>query len=299
MPLNIRQSLPRWRWRLLGAFLLLLTACSGTTFVYNRLDIILPWYLDRYVDLDRSQSQVFDAQLEGLLEWHRREELPRYVEFLNTIDEDLKADLTVAQLQAYADRAEEAWWRIRDPALEELLALGEELSDEQIEDFIAVMAKKQKKYEGKYLDRDDDEMREDAADSLEETLEDYLGRLNDEQLERLRVAAGELRRSDHVWLSERSAWTGQLARELERQPGWQERVRVIVRDWEENLDPDVEALYDHNTAVVQSAVVDVVNSRTEKQNNRLQKKIADFREDFELLASEVTEQEKDLPKATL
>ncbi|MFK8042540.1 DUF6279 family lipoprotein, partial [Congregibacter sp.] len=99
VPLNIRQSLPRWRWQLLGALLLLLTACSGTTFVYNRLDIILPWYLDRYVDLDRSQSQVFDAQLEGLLEWHRREELPRYVEFLNTIDEDLKADLTVAQLQ--------------------------------------------------------------------------------------------------------------------------------------------------------------------------------------------------------
>jgi hypothetical protein len=34
-----------------------LSACSSTTFFYNRLDIILPWYLERYVDLDREQSR--------------------------------------------------------------------------------------------------------------------------------------------------------------------------------------------------------------------------------------------------
>ena len=41
----------------LFATLLCLGACSGTTFVYNQLDNILPWYIDDYVNLDGSQEQ--------------------------------------------------------------------------------------------------------------------------------------------------------------------------------------------------------------------------------------------------
>jgi hypothetical protein len=36
--------------------LFLLSGCSSTTFFYNRLDFILPWYLDKYVDLNRASS---------------------------------------------------------------------------------------------------------------------------------------------------------------------------------------------------------------------------------------------------
>lgn len=282
----------RWPWRryLLCSFVLFLSACSSTTFFYNRLDFILPWYLDRYVDLDRAQSRQLDLELEVMLDWHRREELPRYLEFLNVLsrdlDRDLAAPLSIAQLQSYADRAEQAWFRVRDPGLELLLRLGEDLSEEQIKDFIAVMGKKQTKYEDKYLDRDDTQMREDAFESLEETLEDYLGRLDKTQRERLRSAAEDLLRSDAVWLQERSAWTAQLARALERKPGWQQRVIAIVHDWEAGLDPEVEALYDHNTSVVQAAVVDVLNSRSEKQDIRLHKKIDGFRDDLGLLISQ-------------
>ncbi|WP_439101735.1 DUF6279 family lipoprotein [Congregibacter sp.] len=276
---------------LLGACLLLVTACSSTTFVYNRLDIALSWYLGRYVDLTRSQSREFDGQLEAFLDWHRREELPRYVEFLDTVDRDLDSTVTVATLESYSDRAEEAWFRLRDPALEQLLALGASLSDEQIGEFMEAMEKKQEKYERKYLDRDDEEMREDAFENLEETLEDYLGRLNDAQSDRLRFAADELLRSDEVWLGEREAWMAALARELEREPGWQQRVTTIVRTWEDSLDPDVQALYDHNRSIVQLAIVDVVNSRSDKQDERLRKKIADFIEDFELLVSQAKSQD--------
>lgn len=279
-----------WRRYLLWSFVLFLSACSSTTFFYNRLDFILPWYLDRYVDLDRAQSRQLDLELEVMLDWHRSEELPRYLEFLNVLsrdlDRDLAAPLSVAQLQSYADRAEQAWFRVRDPGLELLLRLGEDLSEEQIKDFIAVMGKKQTKYEDKYLDRDDTQMREDAFESLEETLEDYLGRLDKTQRERLRSAVEDLLRSDAVWLQERSAWTAQLARALERKPGWQQRVIAIVHDWEAGLDPEVEALYDHNTSVVQAAVVDVLNSRSEKQDIRLHKKIDGFRDDLGLLISQ-------------
>ena len=56
-----------------------LTGCSATQFIYNRVDILVRWYLDDYVSLDREQQARFDARLETLLVWHRREELPAYV----------------------------------------------------------------------------------------------------------------------------------------------------------------------------------------------------------------------------
>ena len=69
--------------------LLLLTACSSTTFVYNRLDFLLPWYLNDYVDLDRSQKDDLDELLYPFLQWHRSEELPQYLKILDQIEQSL------------------------------------------------------------------------------------------------------------------------------------------------------------------------------------------------------------------
>ncbi len=70
------------RCAVIAALFLVLTACSGTTLVYNRLDTILPWYVDDYVDLDNPQQQLLDQTLQPFLRWHRQQELPRYVEVL-------------------------------------------------------------------------------------------------------------------------------------------------------------------------------------------------------------------------
>ena len=64
------------RKSLLAALLLTLVGCSSTTFVYNRLNLIIPWYVGKYVDLSRDQKKVLDAELQPFLQWHRHEELP-------------------------------------------------------------------------------------------------------------------------------------------------------------------------------------------------------------------------------
>jgi hypothetical protein len=261
-----------------------LSGCSSTTFLYNRLDIILPWYLDRYVDLDREQSRAFDAQLEGLLEWHRREELERYAALLVDMEAELDGPLDLETIERYTVELESAWYRLRDRALSELLVLGAALSPAQIAEFAGALEKKQRKYERKYLDRDETEFRDDTYDNLRELHEDYLGRLEAPQRERLRLAADTLRRSDATWLRERAQWVGIITRELERAPGWQQRIRRIVKDWEAQLDPDTQRLYEHNTVTVQAAMVDVLNLRTPRQDERLRRKLTELREDFELLA---------------
>lgn len=268
------------------ALLLVVAGCSSTTFFYNRLDFFLPWYLGRYVDLDASQSDWFEDQLDVLLVWHRREELPRYVEMLASIEGDLNGTVTLERLQMQTQVLEDAWYDLRDPALEILLDLGARLEQEQIDDFIEVLEKRQRKYERKYLKRSDETFREDAQDDLEDGFADFLGRLTSEQRARVAATVERLTRSDATWLAERAAWTSEMKRLLEREPGWQARVRKTIHDWEDELDEEAGAVYDRNTLLVQELMVEVLNLRSERQDRRLRRRLTSLREDLQSLSEQ-------------
>ena len=82
-------------WCLLA---LTLSGCSATQFIYNRVDILVRWYLDDYVSLDREQQARFDDRFDLLIEWHRREELPVYGvlldDALTILDDDVPLQAT-------------------------------------------------------------------------------------------------------------------------------------------------------------------------------------------------------------
>lgn len=126
------------RLALVMAVLLFLGACSSTTFIYNRLDFILPWYLDDYVDLNRDQKASLDASLKPFLLWHRVDELPRYVQILSEIEQGLDGTVTPGMVGKLFSEVEQAWLRLEDEALDWLFELGAELSDEQIQEFLQV-----------------------------------------------------------------------------------------------------------------------------------------------------------------
>ena len=192
----------------------------------------------------------------------------------------LDAPVTAGDVAAVSAAAEAAWYRLRNRALDELLLLGARLDEEQIADFIARLEEKQEDYERRYLRRDDEEYREDARDRLRDNLEDYLGRLDPAQRERVTAAAAALVRSDRLWLAERQRWIDTVRTALERRPGWEARLREEVLNWESRLDAQSTAAYEHNTRSLQTAVADVVDSRSPRQDARLRRKLSRLRRDF-------------------
>jgi hypothetical protein len=266
--------------------LVLVGGCSSTTFIYNRLDFILPWYLDDYVELNRAQDAFLDEQLAPFLAWHRSEELPRYLDILDSIDAALDRKMSAEDIGAISLDFERAWFRLEERALEWLLALGEELSDDQVREFIDELWKKQEKYEKKYLERSDDEFREDSYESMVDNLQDYLGRLDAAQKQVLEEASGQLIRSDATWLRERADWLRRLEVFLQREPGWQDRIREAIANRSETLSEEYVQLYDHNLRIIYTALAEVLNSRTEKQDRRLRNRLSDLRKDLETLISQ-------------
>ena len=268
--------------------MLLLTGCSGTTFVYNRLDFLIPWYMGKYVDLTRLQKQLLDEQLEPFLRWHRYDELPAYLHILEQIEAALDDGVTPDQIALIVVEIEAAGLRIERSGLEWMIVLGEDLTDKQMAEFIANLREKQEEYEEEYLPRDDDEFHEEAYENLKDSLQDYMGRLDWGQRGILEESVAQLQRSDGAWLRERAAWLDRLEVILQREEGWQQALRDSLANRDQTTSPEYQAIYEHNAAVIFEALAKVLSSRTEQQDRRLRRNLSSLREDLETLIAKKT-----------
>lgn len=276
----------RWCKLCLIVSLLVLSACSGTTFLYNRLDFLLPWYVDDYAELTGAQETYLDELISPFLAWHRAQELPRYVRILSDIEASLDEPETRVGIEAIFAEFERAWLRLEDEALDWLLNLGAQLSDEQIEGFLEVLWEQQAGYKEVYLERTDEEFYEDSYGNLKDNAKDFLGTLSDEQRDLLFLSSRRLLRSDEVWLQERADWFTQLAVLLERRPQWQQRVREAVATRQDNFSPEYVRIYKHNMGVIADTIAQLLNERTEAQGRHLGDKLSELRVDFETLIDE-------------
>jgi hypothetical protein len=255
--------------------LFLLAACSSE-FLYNRVDRLAQFYIERYIDLDRDQSHSLKINLEGLREWHRQNELSEYRDFLNQIEKDIQDDITPESIAGWMSKARTAYFRIRDQAVPAFIEVAGTLTPAQVEKFSARLEKSNKKLEKEYLSRDETEYRESIYEAMDDRLGYWLGKLTDGQKQRLKETAGRMERLDARWLAGRRSWQRRVINELERKPGWQDRLTaLIVNRTEYTARGDIDANH-RNEQRIYAAVVDVMNMRTEKQQQKLLKKLLEW-----------------------
>ena len=269
---------------------LTLSSCSATQFIYNRVDILVRWYLDDYVSLDREQQARFDGRLEGLLDWHRREELPAYVELLDDALTILDEGVPLEDTRAMADHIEDAAIRFQDPFLELLLSTGEDLRPDQRRKFVDVLLSKQEEFEEDRLARSDAEYREDLEDQFDKQLSRYLGPLTAEQNDRIAVGVSEMTRLDRFWLEDRRVWIAELSVILlEAESEWPDQVRALIAGRDDALLPAYREGIDHNGEVILQLSRDVLIARTDKQDRKLRNRLQSLRDDLAALAMQDAE----------
>jgi len=272
----------RIRFFILVVLLFLGTACSNK-FFYNQLDWLIPWYVDDYVDLTFVQKENLDKQVEMLLQWHRGEELSRYIEILNHIEKDVREDVTIETVKTWFDVVLFAGKRIQVNILPSAIELGEKLTEEQMTEFVKNLWDRQDELEDEYLSRSNEEYIEDNFESLADNLGKYVGRLSDTQKERLNNAASSMQRFDHVWLEDRRAWLKKIESLLMREAGWQQAI-VTAFEEREGLQPKRFKQYlSYNTNIINKAIADVINQLSEKQRGKLLSEISDMRNDFRVI----------------
>ncbi len=265
---------------------LVLAACSANRFLYNRADTFVRWAIDDYVDLTVEQQKQFDADLEGLLDWHRRDELPLYREFIVSSLDALEGGVTIDEAVLISDSIDEAANRLQVQLIDFLLMSAEALSDSQIQTFLDELDLQQEEYSQERLTRDDIQYADDAADSLQRLAKRLLGRLNDDQKALVQSRSTELIRIDRLWHEDRSVWGAKLRTILEsRSPGWQTEIRVLGDTRSEARTPAYVAGIEHNGDVILRLLVDTINDRTERQDRRMRRFLDDLIADIDALTA--------------
>ncbi|MCH1445314.1 MAG: DUF6279 family lipoprotein [Luminiphilus sp.] len=265
---------------------LVLAACSANRFLYNRADTFVRWAIDDYVDLTVEQQKQFDADLEGLLDWHRRDELPIYREFIVSSLDALEGGVTIDEAVSISDSIDEAANRLQVQLIDFLLMSAEGLSDSQIQTFLDELDLQQEEYSQERLTRDDIQYADDAADSLQRLAKRLLGRLNDDQKALVQSRSTELIRIDRLWHEDRSVWGAKLRTILEsRSPGWQTEIRVLGDTRSEARTPAYVAGIEHNGDVILRLLVDTINDRTERQDRRMRRFLDDLIADIDALTA--------------
>jgi hypothetical protein len=158
----------------------------------QHLDTAARLQLNGYVDLTPAQRAVFDDAFDDLWGWHRRTQLPRYAEELQTLALTAQQPLDETDIADIARRSSEqaqASLRAALPAATRLLA---DLNDEQVQALLAEIDERRAKRERKKARLDDAEWARKRADEAADRLDDWAGSVTPAQRERIRQWSGQV-----------------------------------------------------------------------------------------------------------
>ena len=262
--------------------LIFLVGCSTTTFVYNRIDFLLPWYLESYVDLNREQKQDLKELLIPFFKWHREEELPNYLAIIEDLELALDASVEFESIAEITNDVEESWFRLEDRMLLWAIPMTRDLSEQQINGFIKSMQTKTEQSENEYLSRNLQTYQNDNYKRLRKNLRRFMGSLNKDQLDLISAASKKMIRVDGQWIDNRKALIEKLKVILEREYGWELALENITHR-DDLVAKNYRETYAHNISVSQNLLVEILNSRTDKQDQKLRTQLAKYKTDIKNL----------------
>ncbi len=283
---------------MLLACCLLLTACSNT-FLYNRLDWLIGWYVDDYVDMSYSQKTLFNQSLKPYLHWHRTEELTNYISLLEQIKRDVSSEVSSEQVLDWVEQVRVAERKLKQQFLSLALEFSDNLSNQQMAEFSDSLWQRQNELEQEYLSRDDDEYATDSYERLSKYLAYFTGKLESSQLDSLRQAAWQLQRLDYAWLEDRKRWLETITPLLKREANWQESIKVAFKRRESLRTVSYRSTVEHNLLLVNQAVAQVMNQLNKKQRSRFNREMDELIDDLRSLKNKAKPTYQEQPLISL
>ena len=161
--------------------LLLLGSCNALYLGYNNLNWLTRWRLDSYLDLTSEQDKWLNVQLAEHIAWHRKEELPQYVDFLREIQMKARDGLTLKEWREGVGRVELGWNQILDRLRPDAAKLLAELDPDQVEELRSVFQEENEEI-AERLEEPTEDREERRRKRRQESLEEWFGDWSPEQL---------------------------------------------------------------------------------------------------------------------
>jgi len=264
-------------------FTLALGACSRVGLAYRNLDVIIPWSLSDYVDMNGEQKDWFNDRLKEHLSWHCTTQLPDYLDWLDRlqamVESNQVTDVALQERTAEAKQAIAETAREITPSAIELL---QGLDERQVAEMNDAFAKDLRKRQQEYVKPPLAQQIQERGERMEKRLNDWLGPLSDTQKQRVVAWTNALGDQNTQWIANRAHWQQQFSAAVaQRQsPEFPQRIETLLVNRERLWTADYREAYANTEAQARSLFVDLMAQSTPQQRERLLKKIEKVRKDF-------------------
>jgi hypothetical protein len=262
---------------------LALGACSRMGLAYRNLDVIIPWTLSDYLDMNGEQKSWLDERLKEHLSWHCTTQLPGYLDWLDRLQTMIESNqVTDAALQARAREAEQAIAETAREIVPSAIELLQGLDDKQVAEMNEAFAKDRRKRQEEYLKPSLEQQVSQRGARMEKRLNDWLGPLSTAQQQRVTAWSNALGDQNTQWLANRVHWQKQFSAAVaQRQSAeFPQRIETLLVNRESLWTPAYRQAFARTEAQARSLFVDLMAQSTPSQRERLLKKIEGVRKDF-------------------
>jgi len=266
--------------------ILFLTGCSAK-FAYRNIDWLVYWYLDEYIELTDEQQDVFEVKLNKWLDWHKQNELPKYVSQLDLLAQDIiDQNISAQRIDYHRDEARAHWVRLRAYITPDLVQMAPMLSPEQITYLFAALEKENLERQEELDENAQDSANERTEDRLKRTLKEtkrWLGKLTTEQETMIENTLPQFHSNGTLWLEYRRAYQNQL-RALFAQPDrgseFAQSLSVLLTQPEQFRSQALQIRNDENSNAYVNMLLTLAVLSTEKQRQHVKKEISEFSKDL-------------------
>lgn len=265
---------------------LVLAGCNRVGLAYRNLDVIIPWTLNDYLDMNAGQKSWFNDTLKEHLAWHCTTQLPGYLDWLDRLQQMVDSEqITDAALQTRTVEAKQAIAEIAREITPSAVQLLQGLDDQQVKDMSDALAKDLRKRQDEYLKPPLAQQIKERAERMSKRLDAWIGPLSASQQNRVTAWSNALGEQNQAWIGNRAHWQAQFIEAVEHRhdADFPQKMQGLLVDRESLWTPEYRAAYTQTEAAARSLIVDLMAESTVQQRQKLRQKIDGVRGDFKAL----------------
>jgi hypothetical protein len=285
------RTLAKW---IVLASMVLVAACSSLRLAYNNGDTLLYWWLDAYVDFDGEQRAEVKHDIGDLFRWHRKTQLQDYIQFLQRAQNQLKGEVTQAQLKADYDDIRSRTQALLLKAAPDIADLALTLKPDQLEQMEKKFAKNNAKFRRENMRGDREEQNRYRYKKSMEQFELWFGNFTTEQEMAIRQASDARPLNNEIWLDERVRRQNNILAAVRKvqseklgKEATQALIQGLIKDGFQRLETsERKAFFDSYEEANVQFVLTVINLTTPQQKAHAQRRMQGWIDDFRTLAAD-------------
>ncbi|MGX9522080.1 DUF6279 family lipoprotein [Vibrio mediterranei] len=260
--------------------LLIVTGCT-TKFLYSNLDWFIVDYIDDYVTLEDGQEEILTERILVLGDWHKSNELPRYLQQLTDIRNKDPKTVDAEYVSLQMEQVRQHTKRLVAQITPDLYALTQQMTDKQVKELLENLEQKDEKFIKKYQGLQDEDVRLIYQQRIEENLERWFGPLTEQQKTLASRWANEMDVTVFDWQAHRQQMQHFMRQLLNRRSDlgyFQPEFQRLLNDSESFYSEKLKLKIANNRLVAEKYIALALNSVTEKQHQHLIEEIDGWRD---------------------